>query len=228
MRPAEVIPGEWQSHSRWGERRHIEPTGITRYQQHSFSPPPTPPPEGTTLRVGSQDIIRQYYKKGFENFLQVNCRAIAKSYIKLLEPQKQVRYPYNGKKVISGVLRRDPEMTKPKWWPRSVPHREPDHLLKQGKQSCPYHAGRYDTEPFSDRLHLLVHILCELKDSHGVTVEKLREASKDIRRQIAPANRLHVLDEIYYVRSAEERFLDGKTGRSPSFKCPWRLILISQ
>jgi hypothetical protein len=63
-----------------------------------------------------------------------------------------------------------------------------------------------------DRLRLLVHILCELKDSHGVTTEKLREAGQDVRRQITPANRLAVLDEIYYVRQMEEKYLDGEIG----------------
>lgn len=68
-----------------------------------------------------------------------------------------------------------------------------------------------------DRLRLLVHILCELKDSHGVTADKLREAGQDVRRQITPANRLQVLDEIYFVRQMEEQFLDGEVGRqSPS------------
>ena len=63
-----------------------------------------------------------------------------------------------------------------------------------------------------DRLRLLVHILCELKDSHGVTAEKLRDAGQDVRRQITPANKLQVLDEIYFVRQMEERFLDGEIG----------------
>jgi hypothetical protein len=26
----------------------------------------------------------------------------------------------------------DPELTKPKWWPTGVQHKEPDHLLKHG------------------------------------------------------------------------------------------------
>jgi hypothetical protein len=64
-----------------------------------------------------------------------------------------------------------------------------------------------------DRLRLLVHILCELKDSHGVTTDKLRDAGQDVRRQITPAHRLCVLDEIYYVRRMEERYLDGEIGR---------------
>jgi hypothetical protein len=63
-----------------------------------------------------------------------------------------------------------------------------------------------------DRLKLLVHILCELKDSHGVTADKLREAGQDVRRQITPSHRLQVLDEIYFVREMEERYLDGNLG----------------
>lgn len=62
----------------------------------------------------------------------------------------------------------------------------------------------------TDRLHLLVHILCELKDSHGVTADKLREAGQDVRRQITPEHRLQVLDEIYFVRQLEEQYLNGE------------------
>jgi hypothetical protein len=51
-----------------------------------------------------------------------------------------------------------------------------------------------------------------MKDTHGVTAEKLREAGQDVRRQISPSNRLHVLDEIYFVRQMEERFLNGEIG----------------
>lgn len=62
-------------------------------------------------------------------------------------------------------------------------------------------------------MRLLVHILCDLKDSHGVTADKLREAGQDVRRQICPANRLQVLDEIYFVRQMEEKYLDGEIGK---------------
>jgi hypothetical protein len=68
------------------------------------------------------------------------------------------------------------------------------------------------------RLKLLVHILCELKDSHGITAEKLCEAGQDVRRQITPASRLEVLDEIYFVRQMEEQFIDGEIGKSPGLK----------
>ncbi|KAJ5197877.1 uncharacterized protein N7498_006994 [Penicillium cinerascens] len=192
-RPAEMIPCEWQSNQSRRKRRDMKRTGMVRPPPKAASPPPTPPPGRTVLRVGNRDLLRRYYEKAFEDFQQLNCRAIAKSYIKLVEPRKQVHFPYNGRKVIAGVSQRvDPEMTKPGWWPVGVLHREPDHLLKR------------------DRLRLLVHILCEMKDTHGVTADKLREAGQDVRRQISPPNRLQVLDEIYFVRQMEERFLDGK------------------
>lgn len=109
-------------------------TGMSRPPLKSASPPPTPASGRTILRVGNRDLLRRYYEKAFEDFQQLNCRAIAKSYIKLVEPRKQVHFPYNGRKVISGISQRvDPELTKPGWWPDGVLHREPDHLLKKGK-----------------------------------------------------------------------------------------------
>ncbi|KAJ5116012.1 hypothetical protein N7456_000360 [Penicillium angulare] len=201
-RPApELIPCEWQSHQTRRKRRDMKRlgmssssgTGISRTRPKSSSPPPTPPPNRSAFKIGDSAAVRRYIEKAFEDFQQLNCRVIAKSWIKLVEPRKQVHFPYNGRKVIAGVSQRvDPELTKPGWWPDGVLHREPDHLLKR------------------DRLRLLVHILCELRESNGVTAEKLREAGQDVRRQISPANRLQVLDEIYFVRQMEERYLDGE------------------
>ncbi|KAJ5651953.1 hypothetical protein N7507_009379 [Penicillium longicatenatum] len=191
-RSPELIPCEWQSQQSRRKRRDMKRTGMVRPRPKSASPPPTPPPDEACFVSTMQTFC-----DAFEDFQQLNCRAIAKSYIKLVEPRKQVHFPYNGRKVIAGVSQRvNPELTKPGWWPKGVLHKEPDHLLKR------------------DRLRLLVHILCELKDSHGVTAEKLREAGQDVRRQISPANRLRVLDEIYFVRQMEERYLDGKIDAS--------------
>ncbi|KAJ6178495.1 hypothetical protein N7519_008956 [Penicillium mononematosum] len=160
-RPAEMIPFQWSSQQ--SRKKSKRSGGMSKARPKSSSPPPTTPPPGrTVLRVGNRALLRRYYEKAFEDFQQLNCRAIAKSYIKLVEPRKQVHYPYNGRRVIAGVSQRvDPEFTKPAWWPAGVLHKEPDHLLKP------------------DRLRLLVHILCELKDSHGVTTDKLREAGQD-------------------------------------------------
>lgn len=131
-RPAEMIPFQWSSQQ---SRKKSKRTGsMLKARPKSSSPPPTSPPPGqTVLRVGNRALLRRYYEKAFEDFQQLNCRAIAKSYIKLVEPRKQVHYPYNGRRVIAGVSQRvDPEYTKPAWWPAGVLHKEPDHLLKPG------------------------------------------------------------------------------------------------
>ncbi|OQE10079.1 hypothetical protein PENFLA_c095G00082 [Penicillium flavigenum] len=175
---AELIPSEWQFLHGRTRRYDLKRTEVVRPRHKSTAHAPNPRLGRTILRVGNRDLLKHYYEKAFEGFQQVNCRAIAKSYIKLLEPRKQIYYPYNGRRVISGVAQPlDPELTKPGWWPIGALHREPDHLLKP--------------------------------DTHGVTVDKLRNASKDVRSQVIPVNRLEILDEIYFVRQMEEQFLDG-------------------
>lgn len=55
----------------------------------------------------------------FGQLQQVMCKMIAKEWIKVIEPKKQTRYPYNKG-----------EEAKPSWWPKDVRHKEPDHLMK--------------------------------------------------------------------------------------------------
>ncbi|KAJ5815027.1 hypothetical protein N7474_006804 [Penicillium riverlandense] len=151
---------------------------------------------GTTsmISVSDADLLGLYYKKAFENLHQTNCRVLAKAYVKLVEPRKQVNYPYNGRKTVAGTsIQLDPDVTKPPWWPSGVSHREPDHL------------------PKVERIRLLVYILRELRTSYGISAAKLREADQPIRHQISPPERLRILNEIYLVREAEENFLEGKT-----------------
>ncbi|KAJ5826380.1 hypothetical protein N7474_003518 [Penicillium riverlandense] len=153
-------------------------------------------PSGAMISIQDQDTLTLYYEKAFEKFQQVNCRILAKAYVKLVEPRKQVRYPYNGRKIIAGTTCQfDPDATKPPWWPSRVTHREPDHL------------------PKVERIRLLVHILRELCGSHGISVTQLEKADQSIRRLISPPKLVHVLDEIYYVRRQEEQFLNGNLYR---------------
>lgn len=87
-----------------------------------------------SISVKDRDLLRHYYEKIFQNLQQTNCRVLAKAYVKLVEPRKQVNYPYNGRKIIAGRTQQlSPEATKPPWWPSGVSHREPDHLPKVGK-----------------------------------------------------------------------------------------------
>lgn len=133
--PTGLIPCEWQSlQNNKRHRRNMRrmDSGIDR---DSGSTSPSSSIRWTALRVGDKETLRSYYDKAFENFQQLNCRAIAKAFVKLVEPRKQVNHPYNGRKTAAGLSQRvDPELTKPQWWPAGVTHKEPDHLLKSGKR----------------------------------------------------------------------------------------------
>ncbi|KAJ5240530.1 uncharacterized protein N7469_002121 [Penicillium citrinum] len=153
-------------------------------------------------RVSRSSIAYQRYKvsapvlrKRLPEFTANQLRVLAKAYVKLVEPHKQVQYPYNGRKIVAGELQQlNPEESKPPWWPPEVRHREPDHLLK------------------AERIALLLHILCDLRCSHGITSQRLKSAEQSVRRQIIPVERLELLDELYRVRGEEEMFLEGLLG----------------
>lgn len=88
----------------------------------------------TVISLRDPYFLRRYYAKVFENLQQTNCRLIAKFYVKLVEPRKQILYPYNGRKTVAGITyEMTPNETKPPWWPSGVRHREPDHLHKAGR-----------------------------------------------------------------------------------------------
>jgi len=55
----------------------------------------------------------------FSQLQQGMCKTVAKAWIKIIEPKKQTRCPYNKG-----------EEGKPGWWPEGVRHKEPDHLMK--------------------------------------------------------------------------------------------------
>lgn len=91
------------------------------------------------LRIGETQKVTSYYESALKHFQQLNCRMVAKAFIKFIEPRKQVRHPYNGGKPPPGSApgtTGDPEKTKPEWWPPGVMHKEPDHLRKE----CMYFA----------------------------------------------------------------------------------------
>lgn len=95
-------------------------------------------PGGSTkmvpLRIGDAQKVMSYYEGALKHFQQLNCRTVAKAFIKFIEPRKQFRHPYNGGKPPPGSppgTTGDPERTKPAWWPPGVMHKEPDHLRKE-------------------------------------------------------------------------------------------------
>jgi hypothetical protein len=127
-RPADPIPCVWHTVQK---RRDTRRTDRARLRPKQTAADPL---AKTVLRVGNRQLLRRYYEEAFKDLQQINCRVVAKSYVKLVEPRKQTKHPYNGSRLISGIQQfRDPQLTKPEWWPVNVVHREPDHLLKTGQ-----------------------------------------------------------------------------------------------
>ncbi|OKP00905.1 hypothetical protein PENSUB_7486 [Penicillium subrubescens] len=150
--------------------------------------------EMVPLRIGDTAKVLTYYEGALKHFQQLNCRMVAKAFIKFIEPRKQVRHPYNGGKPPAGSApgtTGDPEKTKPEWWPPGVMHKEPDHLRKEY------------------RIELLLHIIRKL-GGYGVTADKLKEVAGDTKRSLKHASHVDIIYEILRVRKMEERFERGE------------------
>jgi Protein of unknown function (DUF2841) len=99
------------------------------------------------IEIQDSQKLKEYLFDAFTSFQQINCRTLCKSWIRIIEPKKQVNHPYNGNLKVKGVQKApvhdlsthrdvDPEETKPKWWPSrdECPHKEPDHIKKEREQ----------------------------------------------------------------------------------------------
>ncbi|KAJ5836584.1 hypothetical protein N7447_002610 [Penicillium robsamsonii] len=150
--------------------------------------------EMVPLRIGDAQKVMAYYEGALKHFQQLNCRMVAKAFIKFIEPRKQVRHPYNGGKAPPGSApgtTGDPEKTKPEWWPPGVMHKEPDHLRKEY------------------RIELLLHIIRKL-GAYGITADKLKDVAGDTKRSLKHASHVEIIYEILRVRKMEERFERGE------------------
>ncbi|ANB14674.1 hypothetical protein AWJ20_2279 [Sugiyamaella lignohabitans] len=71
------------------------------------------------LDLCNHDRVISFLTQGLVIIQQATCKALAKSWIREIEPKKQTNYPYKLG-----------DMSKPDWWPYGVRHKEPDHLNK--------------------------------------------------------------------------------------------------
>ncbi|CAI7599363.1 unnamed protein product [Penicillium viridicatum] len=149
--------------------------------------------EMVPLRIGDTKKVMVYYKDTLNRFLQFNCRVILRAFIKFLEPRKQYRYPYNGKAPAGSAssIERNPEATKPKWWPSGIRHKEPDHMVKE------------------DRIELLLHILRKL-GGYGITANNLEEIVRDAKRGLKDPRDVEIIYELFRVRKMEELLERGE------------------
>lgn len=83
--------------------------------------PTTPSVQTRSIRIREADLV-DWYTERFESLQQETCRLVVKNWIKVIEPKKQSKFPYNRG-----------DDCRPGWWPGNIRHREPDHLQKPGK-----------------------------------------------------------------------------------------------
>ena len=108
-----------------------------------------------SLSIGDREQCREFFLLGFRAIQQIDCRFLAKRWIKKIEPKKQVHHPYNGGKRDP----KDPEATKPQWWPAGMNHKEPDHINKSGESCPPPTSFMSLTRRWLDRITLLTHLI---------------------------------------------------------------------
>lgn len=140
---AEMHNAQWEAiHQAKRRKGSIRGTTLEEQYVDSISDGPVeevpayPTMDRTALEIGDTERVVAYYEMALKHFQQLNCRQMAKAFIKFIEPRKQVKHPYNGGRPPPGAQpgeKGDPEKTKPEWWPSGVVHKEPDHLKKDRK-----------------------------------------------------------------------------------------------
>ena len=98
----------------------------------------------TSFRIDDEDAVINFYKTRFLQMQQIPCKIVNKTWVKVVQPKKQARHPYNGgRKAVEAGDAGNGELTKPDWWPpEGTRHREPDHIQKPGLPlSCSYAAA---------------------------------------------------------------------------------------
>ncbi|KAI9807280.1 MAG: hypothetical protein M1833_000023 [Piccolia ochrophora] len=96
-----------------------EPTAVSRRPQGSTSVGSSGAKPLVGLRMSDTHAVLKFYYNVLDAIQQLNCRNVAKQWIKTIHPKKQATHPYNSK---DGAV--------PDWWPEDVRHKEPDHIYK--------------------------------------------------------------------------------------------------
>ncbi|PKI85061.1 hypothetical protein MVES1_001056 [Malassezia vespertilionis] len=140
-------------------------------------------PSQFILTLQDEDARTTFMELRFDQLQQNMCKMIAKEWIKVIEPKKQTRCPYNKG-----------ETGKPAWWPEHVRHKEPDHLMKSERLSLLLSLLRSRTATVARLQLATAEVVVQIKsgkvsllmDIYRVAreEEKLRDQSLDINTPI--------------------------------------------
>lgn len=118
-------PSVWDARPQKRRRSSVRGLDSTSPSEEGESSPWTE----RRVKVSDTEELVRFYDQSFKDLQQVNCKSVAKVWIKAIEEKKQINHPYNGGKP-DGPFGGDSERSKPPWWPRNIQHKEPDHLKK--------------------------------------------------------------------------------------------------
>jgi hypothetical protein len=169
--------------------------------------------------VGNNVAMDQWLKDAFHAVQQVSCRLVAKLWIKRIHFKKQSTHPYNG--GFPRDVPRDPERTKPYYWPHDVRHKEPDHITRDGL----YVMTTFEIlelMSFLERVQVLMSVigLTPLEEinspderKHFVTAQQLLDALEE-RKSDIPDDKWEILQDIVKARTYQEKFSNGEIGKT--------------
>ncbi|KAG9035245.1 hypothetical protein FRB95_011688 [Tulasnella sp. JGI-2019a] len=118
----------------------------------------------------SISALDEWFCNQFHRLQQTTTKLVAKCWIKVIEPKKQNKFPYQKG-----------DASKPDWWPQTLRHKEPDHLLK------------------AERNSLLLAVL----NSGRVPIARLELSTAEAMAQI-DGRKLPILREIYDMAKEQE------------------------
>ncbi|KAL8927950.1 MAG: hypothetical protein Q9208_002025 [Pyrenodesmia sp. 3 TL-2023] len=155
------------------------------------------------IRLGDTERITAFIRQTADYLGQMLLKTILKALIKLYEPAKQTRFPYNGGDRPSDDPKNPGRDTAPPWWPEQAHwrdgfgcrHREPDHVFKK------------------ERLFLTPRILRLTRTDEptdptprNFSVKRLQEATDQI--SMSPEQR-KLLKQLYRLREDEQAYEEG-------------------
>ncbi|MCJ1306994.1 hypothetical protein MMC25_000638 [Agyrium rufum] len=169
------------------------------------------PQQLDTVQVSDAEAIDKACLDRFELMTQPQCKKLCKEWIKIIQPKKQARNPYNGGKEARahGWDKADEaasRLKQPDWWPPGVIHKEPDHLRKQPRLKLLMHIMSMLIGP--QRYHDCIRTTVA-SDPH-ITVEQLRVGTERAASTFIDGHAQVYLDDIYNLKTQQVSYLNDE------------------
>ncbi|KAK4052786.1 hypothetical protein OIV83_002073 [Microbotryomycetes sp. JL201] len=119
----------------------------------------------------SPQTIGEWFNKRLEILPQAVSKTVAKLWVKVIDPEKQNLYPYN--RGDAGA---------PPWWPRSIRHKEPDHLYKAERITLLSALIRCTRKPIQEFEDVLGRRLSQIPDAHMPVLADIIKVAREERR----------------------------------------------